>query len=122
MKKTILLMLGLVAGTASFAPKSIAQTTDAPTPQARVVMTADQKIKLYVQPVQAEGEVEILDASGHLLYTSTMNLKKGLGLLFDVSGLSVGTYQMLLKMGSEVVTKTFVVQPVPFESFVSLKA
>lgn len=115
-------MLGLVAGTASFAPKSIAQTNDTPTPQARVVMTANQKIKLFVQPVQAEGEVAITDAEGHSLYASTMNLKKGLGLQFDVSGLSAGTYQMTLKTGSEVVTKTFVVQLVPQESFVVLKA
>jgi hypothetical protein len=78
MKKTILLMLGLVAGTASFAPKSIAQTIDTPTPLARVVMTDNQKIKLFVQPILAEGEVAITDASGHSLYTSTMNLKKGL--------------------------------------------
>lgn len=122
MKKTILLMLGLVAGTASFAPKSIAQTTDTPTPQARVVMTTDQKIKLFVQPVKAEGEVAITDASGHSLYTSTMNLKKGLGIQFDVSGLSTGTYQMTVKTGNEVVTRTFVVQPAPQESFVVLKA
>ena len=33
MKKTILLMLGLVAGAASFAPKSVAQTIDTPKPQ-----------------------------------------------------------------------------------------
>ena len=122
MKKTILLMLGLVAGTASFAPQSIAQTIDTPTAQARVVMTADQKIQLFVQPVQAEGQVAITDESGHSLYTSMMNLKKGLGLQFDVSGLSAGTYQMTLKTGSEVVTRTFVVQLAPQESFVVLKA
>ena len=122
MKKTILLMLGLVAGTASFAPKTIAQTIDTPTPQARVVMTADQKIKLFVQPLPAQGEVDIRDASGHSLYASTMNLKKGLGLQFDVSGLSAGTYQMSLTTDSGVVTKTFVVQVVPYESFVVLSA
>lgn len=122
MKKTILLMLGLVAGTASFAPKASAQTIDTPTPQARVVMTTDQKIKLIVQPLLADGKVAITDASGHSLYTSTMNLKKGLGLQFDVSALSAGTYQMTLKTGSEVVTKTFVVQVVPYESFVVLNA
>lgn len=115
-------MLGLVAGTASFAPKASAQTIDTPTPQARVVMTADQKIKLIVQPLLADGKVAITDASGHSLYTSTMNLKKGLGLQFDVSALSAGTYQMTLKTGSEVVTKTFVVQVVPYESFVVLNA
>ncbi|WP_020606030.1 T9SS type A sorting domain-containing protein [Spirosoma spitsbergense] len=122
MKKTILLMLGLVAGTASFAPKTIAQTIDTPTPQARVVMTNNQKIQLFVQPVQVNGEIAITDAEGHSLYASTMNLKKGLGLQFDVSGLSAGTYQMTLKTGSEVVTKTFVVQVVPQESFVVLNA
>ena len=122
MKKTILLMLGLVAGTASFAPKTTAQTIDTPTPQARVVMTDNQKIKLFVQPLLAEGEVAITDASGHSLYTSTMNLKNGLGVQFDVSALSAGTYRMTLKTGSEVVTKTFVVQVVPYESFVVLNA
>ena len=115
-------MLGLVAGTASFAPKTIAQSIDTPTPQARVVMTADQKIKLFVQPLPARADLAITDVGGHSLYTSTINLNKGLGLQFDVSGLSAGTYQMTLKTGSEVVTKTFVVQLVPYESFVVLKA
>ncbi len=122
MKKTILLMLGLVAGAASFAPKATAQTIDTPTPQARVVMTANQKIQLFIQPVQVQGEVAITDADGHSLYASTMNLKKGLGLQFDVSALSAGTYQMTLKTGSDVMTKTFVVQAIPYESFVMLNA
>ncbi len=121
MKKSILLMLALVASTASFA--QVAPTTPAaPAPETRLVMTTDQKIRLYVEPVAAKGQIAILDAEGHALYSKPVGLKKGLSQQFDVSGLGTGTYRVMLTTGAETVTRTFVVQTVPYQSFVVVQS
>ncbi|RYF67147.1 MAG: T9SS type A sorting domain-containing protein [Cytophagaceae bacterium] len=116
MKKILILMLGLVASTASFA------TTNTPAKAAAVqthlVMTHEHKIKLYVQPMQTKGQLIIRDANGQSIYAETVNLQKGLSQQFDVSGLGTGTYQLTLATGSDTLTKTFVVQNSPNESFV----
>jgi hypothetical protein len=85
-------------------------------------MTTDQKIKLYVQPVASKGQIAILDAEGHPLYTRTVSLQKGLGQQFDVSGLGTGTYRLTLTTGTDTVTRTFVVQTVPYQNFVVLQS
>ncbi|MBC7569077.1 MAG: T9SS type A sorting domain-containing protein [Spirosoma sp.] len=122
MKKTILLMLGLVAGTASFAQQTPVQTPTTDTPQTHLVITPDQKIKLFVQPLATSGQLSLLDAQGHVLYGANVSLKKGIGRQFDITGLPVGTYRLLIKANNETVTKTFVVQPVPNETFVMQQA
>lgn len=121
MKKSILLIAALIASTASFAQVA-AETSASSAPETRLVMTTDQKIRLYVEPVAAKGQITILDAEGHALYTKTVALQKGLGQQFDVSGLGTGTYRVMLTTGSETVTRTFVVQTVPYQSFVVLQS
>ena len=108
-------MLGLVASTASFANTSTSQPSAADT---RVVMTPEHKIKLFVQPIQAKGQIAIVDARGKAIYTSIVGLQKGLSQQFDFSSLSTGTYQLTLTTGTETLAKTFVVQANPNESFV----
>lgn len=108
-------MLGLVAGTASFANSSTPATANA---QSRLVMTADHKLKLYVQPLHTKGELSIRDANGQALYNTTVSLQKGLRQQFDFSSLGAGTYQLTLTTGQETLTKTFVVQADPNASFV----
>ncbi len=108
-------MLGLVAGTASFANDSTAKPAASET---RLVMTTDHKIKLYVQPLQTKGQLAILDADGQAIYNSTVSLQKGLSQQFDFSELAAGTYRLTLNTGHETVTKTFVVQANPNTSFV----
>ncbi|AUD02465.1 T9SS type A sorting domain-containing protein [Spirosoma pollinicola] len=115
MKKVLTLMLGLVASAASFANVSTPQTSAA---QTRVVMTPERKIKLYVQPLQTKGQLAILDADGQAVYTQNVALGKGLSEQFDVSSLGTGTYHLILKTGDEIVSKAFVVQANPNESFV----
>ncbi|GAB3697073.1 hypothetical protein GCM10027592_20860 [Spirosoma flavus] len=114
MKKVLTLMLGLIAGTVSFATPSTNQPSASET---RVVMTTDHKLKLYVQPLQAKGKLAIRDANGQEIYNSNVSLQKGLSQSFDFSNLSMGTYQLVLKTGDQTVTKTFVVQAAPNESF-----
>lgn len=122
MKKSILLMFALIAGTASFAQVAATETPSASAPDARLVMTTDQKIRLYVEPVASKGQIAILDAEGHALYSKTVTLQKGLGQQFDVSGLGTGTYRVMLTTGKETITRTFVVQTVPYHSFVVLQS
>lgn len=108
-------MLGLVAGTASFANTT---TPAVSVSQTRLVMTTDQKLRLYVQPVQTKGELSIQDAAGQAVYVSTVALQNGLSQQFDVSDLGTGTYQLTLKTGDQTITKTFIVQANPNTSFV----
>ncbi|WP_461105078.1 T9SS type A sorting domain-containing protein [Spirosoma koreense] len=116
MKKVFILMLGLVASTASFATSNEPSKLSAA--QTHLVMTSTHKIKLYVQPLQTKGQLAIWDAKGHALYTETVSLQKGLNQQFDFSALETGTYRLTLDTGSETLTKTFVVQADPNESFV----
>lgn len=115
MKKVLILMLGLVASTASFANPTTPQTSVA---QTRVVMTADHKIKLCVQPLPTKGQLAIRDASGQAVYTTTVALQKGLNQQFDFSDFATGTYRLMLTTGAETLTRTFVVQANPNQSFV----
>jgi hypothetical protein len=108
-------MLGLVASAASFASPSIPQASAV---QSRLVMTPEHKIKLYVQPLQTKGQLMISNANGEAVYNSTVALQKGLSQQFDFSNLSTGTYRLTLTTGKETLTKTFVVQANPNESFV----
>ena len=115
MKNVLMLMLGLAAGTASFANPTTPQTSAA---QTHVVMTSEHKIKLYVQPLQTKGQLAIWDADGKAVYSQNVALQKGLSQQFDVSNLGAGTYRLTLTTGNETQTKAFVVQANPNESFV----
>ncbi|CAN5609781.1 hypothetical protein BH09BAC4_BH09BAC4_25370 [soil metagenome] len=115
MKKVLMLMLGLAAGTASFANNSTPQTS---TTQTHLVMTPEHKIKLYVQPLQAKGQLAIWDDNGQAVYIQNVALQKGLSQQFDVSSLGTGTYRLTLTTGNETQTRTFIVQANPNESFV----
>ena len=122
MKKTILLMLGLVAGAASFAQQTPTQAPASDKPQTRLVITPEQKVKLFVQPVAGNGQLSLLDTQGHVLYGANVSLQKGFGQQFDISNLPIGTYRLVVKTNDETVTKTFVVQPVPNQTFVVQQA
>ncbi|GAB3549716.1 T9SS type A sorting domain-containing protein [Spirosoma fluminis] len=115
MKKVLILMLGLVASTASFATESTPQPSTA---QTHLVMTSEHKIRLYVQPYQTKGQLAILNDKGQSLYASNVALQKGLSRQFDFSNLAAGTYRLTLKTDKETFVKTFVVQTDPHESFV----
>jgi len=106
-------MLGLVASTASFAKSSMPANV-----QSRLAMTADRKIRLYVQPLSSKGKLAIRDAHGQYFYNTTVSLEKGLNQQFDFSNLPVGTYQLVLTAGQQRITNTFVVQADPHASFV----
>ncbi|MFD2934697.1 T9SS C-terminal target domain-containing protein [Spirosoma flavum] len=115
MKKVLTLMLGLVASAASFANPTTPQTVAA---QTHVVMTPEHKIKLFVQPLQTKGQLAILDASGQAIYNQNVALQKGLSQQFDISNLGTGTFRLTLVTGAETLTKTFVLQANPNESFI----
>ena len=97
-------MLGLVAGTASFA-----QT--ASTPQANLLITLDQKVKLLVAPAPGMARLELKDADGRVLYTERHTQDKGIGKVFNIDDLADGTYYLNIRTANgQTETKTIVVQ------------
>lgn len=122
MKKTILLMLGLVAGTASFAQESNAQTSAAAEPQVHVMATSNQKVRLFVQPEASKGKIVLLDEEGHSLFTETVALHEGINQQFDIAQLATGKYRLQISTDAGTVTKTFIIQPVPHDTFVVLES
>lgn len=120
MKKSIALMLGLLAGTASFA-----NTTEEPiaqTPQTKLVIANNQKLRLYVNAFPTSARVALKDAAGHVLFTEKYTLTKGLNRVFNISELEKGTYYLEVVTGNETQTKTFVVQDVPTQKIVTLQS
>ena len=123
MKKTILLMLGLVAGTASFAQESNSQALTAVTePQVHVMASSNQKVRLVVQPEASKGKIVLFDEAGKSLYTETVSLYEGINQQFDIAQLATGKYRLKITTDSGTVTKTFIIQPVPHETFVVMES
>ena len=119
MKKIIMLMLGLVAGTASFAQQTVSSGTATPTPL--VSVTADHKLKLIIGQQTALAIVSLWDANGHQLYTERVSLQDGLYQKFNLTDLVSGTYRLTVTTGSETATRTFVVDEKPAEKQVILQ-
>ena len=117
MKKIAMLMLGLVAGTASFA-----QTTDSNAPAAAVTITSDQKLKLVVGRDEATATISLRDNEGHTLYTENVSLHNGVRQNFDVATLAGGAYQLSVAVGKNTVVKTFVIETQPAQKFVALRS
>ena len=117
MKNTLILMLGLIAGTASFA-----QTTPSKTPETSVTITADQKIKLIVARENATAAITLRDAGGHLLYSQNVDLRDGLYQHFNITQLANGTYQLAVAIGKDTVVKTFVVDEQPAQKLVAIRS
>ncbi len=122
MKKTILLMLGLVAGTASFAQESNSQTVASTEPQVQVLAASNQKVRLMIQPEDAKGKIALLDDMGHALYTATVTLNEGISQQFDIAQLASGKYRLKVTTPTSTVTKTFIIQPISEEKFVVIKS
>ena len=122
MKKTILLMLGLVAGTASFAQESNSQTFASTEPLVYMSTTTNQKVRLIVQPEASKGKIALLDEMGHALYTETVALNEGIIQQFDIAQLTSGTYRLKVTTPTSTVTKTFIIQPVSQERQVVLES
>lgn len=110
-------MLGLVAGTASFA-----QTAANKTPEATVTITSDQRVKLIVGREAATATVSLTDADGHVLYEQNVNLRDGLRQYFNIGELDSGTYHVSISTGDGAVVKTFVIDEVPAQKTVAVRS
>lgn len=117
MKKIVILMLGLIAGTASFA-----QNTTDKTPATSVSITNDQRLKLIVGREEAVATVSLRDADGHVLYTQNVNLRDGLRQYFNIAELDKGTYQVAVAVGNETTVKTFVIDEQPAQKSIALRS
>lgn len=117
MKNTLMLMLGLAAGTASFA-----QTTSSQTPETSVSVTNDQKLELIVARQQATAAVTLRDADGHVLYRETISLHNGLRQQFNIAEMVNGTYQLAVVVGNDTVIKTVVVNEQPAQKLAAIRS
>ncbi|MGF7216303.1 cell division protein YceG involved in septum cleavage [Spirosoma lacussanchae] len=117
MKKVFVLMLGLVAGTASFA-----QTTADKAPVTYVSVTTDKKIQLVVGREEATATVSLRDEQGRILYAQNVNLRDGLHQYFNIAELANGTYQLAVRVGKEQIVKTFVVGEQPAQKVVAFES
>ena len=117
MKNTFILMLGLVAGTASFA-----QTTNPKTPETSVIITSDQRVKLLVARDESNAVVTLRDTESHVLYSANVNLRDGLRQYFNIAELANGTYRLAVAIGSNTVVKTFVIGEQPAQKLVAIRS
>ena len=101
MKKILLLVLGLVAGSASFA-----KTDDNTKLSATTSIVDNAKVKLVIAPMNAKARLDLKDNDGHLLYSSNVDLSSGIRQIFDVSHLGNGIYKLSLSAGKERTVKT----------------
>lgn len=117
MKNVFILMLGLVAGTASFA-----QTTETKTLVTSVSITNDQKLKLVIGRENSTAVVTLRDPQGHVLYRSSVNLREGLLQKFDLNQLDKGLYQLAVTVGDDVITKAFVIDDQPAQKIIAFRS
>lgn len=101
MRKNLLLVLGLVAGSASFA-----KTDDHAKLSATTSLIDNEKVKLVIAPMNAKARLDLKDNNGHLLYSSNVDLSRGIRQIFDVSHLENGIYKLSLSAGKERTVKT----------------
>jgi len=116
MKKILLVVLGLVAGSASFANVN---DTDKPATFASII--DKDKVKLVVAPMKAKARVDLTDNYGHVLYTSDFNLALGIQQMFDISNLEMGVYKLSVIVGKERTVKTFNISETPSHQLVTMK-
>lgn len=116
MKKILLVVLGLVAGSASFA-----NTNENGKPSTYASVINNEKVKLVVAPMNANARLELLDDFGHVLYTSNLNLGGGFLQVFDISKLEKGEYKLSVSVGKERTVKTFDITEMPSQSLVTIE-
>ena len=116
MKKILLVVLGLVAGSASFA-----NTNENGKPFTYASVINNEKVKLIVAPMNANARLELSDDLGHVLYTSNQNLGGGFLQIFDISKLEKGEYKLSVSVGRERTVKTFDISETPGQSLVTIE-
>jgi hypothetical protein len=116
MKKILLLMVGLVASSASFA-----NTNEPNKPVATASVIGNDKVKLVVAPQAASATLALNDEQGHVLYSSNIDLRDGFQQKFNISNLEKGVYQLSVAVGNERTVQSFTVTQVPSYHTVTLQ-
>ena len=115
MKNVFILMLGLVASTASFANSASKNE-----PSADLAVTTDHNIKLTVGAEEAKAVVILRDVDGHVLYRNQVDLQQGFNQKFNISELPTGTYQIAVTVNKQSTVKTFEVGVQPAQTVVKI--
>lgn len=116
MKQVIALMLGLVAGTASFAQSTADQNPDV------VVTSTNQKVRVFVAPQPTKAFIKLFDNQGHVLYTQTANLAQGFRQQLNLTQLEPGSYRLTVVKDGQTIDKTVVIQDIPAQKQVTLES
>ncbi|QHW00901.1 DUF3244 domain-containing protein [Spirosoma endbachense] len=117
MKNVFILILGLLAGTVSFA-----QTQPGNAPETSVSITTDQKLKLIVGREETTATITMRDENGHIIYTDKVGLQNGLYQKFDIAQLNEGTYELAISVGNDTVVKSFVIESQPAHKLVAFRS
>jgi len=116
MKKILLVVLGLVAGSASFA-----NTNESGKLSARTSVVDNEKVKLIVAPMKAKATIDLTDDKGHILYSNNLNLGRGIQQVFDISNLEKGLYKLSVSANGERTVKTFGVSEMISQQSITFK-
>ena len=108
-------MLGVVAGTASFA-----NNTTPNAPATKLVVTTDHKLNLTIASQEAKAVVILRDDNGHILYRDQVNLQQGYHQKFNLNELPTGSYQIAVTVGEKSTVKTFEVGLQPAQKFIKI--
>lgn len=103
MKKILILMLALVTSTAfAKTPKSLPATQ-----LSKIVRIGHKKIMLFVAPLPAVADINILDAAGNTVFEEKVKSTNGIVQPFNLSELENGNYRMVIYVGKESISHTF---------------
>ncbi|WP_338875916.1 hypothetical protein WBJ53_09800 [Spirosoma sp. SC4-14] len=116
MKKVIALLLGLTAASASFAQNTTDDQQDV------FIRSTNQKVEVYVAPQTADATIKLLDGEGHTLFLKTSTVINGFRQKLDLSELEPGSYHLTVLKAGEKVEKTIVIETLPAQKQISLKA
>lgn len=116
MKKILALLLGLTAASASFAQPITDNQQDV------LFHSTNQKVEVYVAPQTTDATIKLLDGEGHTLFSKTSNVANGFRQKLDLSELDPGSYHLTVLKDGQKVEKTIIIESIPAQKQISLKA
>ena len=106
-------MCGLIISTASFATSVLSEPKKSAI-ETRLFARQTGKVELFISKENGFASIELKNEMGNIIYEGKLNLQKGLAQTFDVSSLGAGSYEFLISVGKEKITKTFNVEAYPY--------
>ena len=119
MKKVVVLMLGLMLSSISFAKENKDTVNKLPF-TAKVSVIDQGKIELAISKVDKVAFIKLIDQKGNLIYDNKVYLKKGITQPFDISELPVGKYNLIIDVDNQQIKEVISVIPANAEKSVQI--